>query len=69
MIRILVGSAIQVSLGKTKMGLKEIIEKENRSSAGITLPPHGLYFKRAYYQEYPQIDTLYHSEVFTNRPL
>ncbi len=65
MIRILVGSAIQVSLGKTKMGLKEIIEKENRSSAGITLPPYGLYFKRAYYQDYPQINSLYHSEVLS----
>ncbi len=63
MIRILVGSAIQVSLGKTKMGLKEIIEKENRISAGITLPPYGLYFKRAYYKEYPQINNLYYSEV------
>lgn len=59
MIRILVGSAMQIAMGKKDTSLVGILEKANRNIAGITLPPHGLYFYRAYYKDYPEIDFLY----------
>ncbi len=63
MIRILVGSILQISHEKLKMGIREIMEKQDRKMAGSTLPPFGLYFYRAYYQQFPEVEGLYHSEV------
>lgn len=61
MIRILVGTAMQIASGKKDTSLLDILEKGNRVIAGITLPPHGLYFYRAYYRDYPQVDGMYAS--------
>lgn len=59
MIRIMVGTILGISTGKIKSSLAEILVAEDRKLAGITLPPYGLYFKRAYYEKYPEINKLY----------
>lgn len=49
MVRIMAGTLIDVSLGRNKMSIGEIIEARDRSKAGFTAPPHGLYLYRADY--------------------
>ena len=55
MIRILVGSFLNRSQGKLKKSLMEILRSKDRTLAGETAPPHGLYFRHAFYP--PQKDT------------
>lgn len=44
MVRIIVGTIVDVGLGKIKPDdIPEIIESKDRTKAGKTLPPHGLY--------------------------
>ncbi|RME91705.1 MAG: tRNA pseudouridine(38-40) synthase TruA [Candidatus Hydrogenedentota bacterium] len=53
MIRIIMGTLVHV--GKQELppvALKQILEKKRRVEAGKTLPPYGLYFYRAHYEEY-----------------
>jgi tRNA pseudouridine38-40 synthase len=69
MVRILIGSILQISNEKLKVGIREIMQMQDRKSAGITLPPYGLYFYRAYYREYPEIDSLYNSEILYERKI
>ena len=69
MVRILIGSILQISNEKLKVGIREIMQMQDRERAGITLPPYGLYFYRAYYKEYPQIDSLYNSEILYERKI
>ena len=49
MVRIIVGTLIDVNLGRSKMTVSEIIEAEDRSRAGFTAPPDGLYLYRVNY--------------------
>ncbi len=60
MVRITVGTLLDIGKGRWESrSIESILEEEDRTRAGITLPPHGLYFVRAYYQNYPQINALY----------
>lgn len=50
MVRIIVGTLTEVGQGKIKASdLPEIIESRNRSRAGFTAPPQGLYLKEIYF--------------------
>lgn len=50
MVRIMVGTLLRVSQGKIKPDdIREIINSKNRSLAGPTAPPHGLYLNRIFY--------------------
>ncbi|TGN19442.1 tRNA pseudouridine(38-40) synthase TruA [Leptospira idonii] len=60
MVRITVGTLLDIGKGRWESrSIESILEEEDRSQAGITLPPHGLYFVRAYYKNFPQIHALY----------
>lgn len=60
MVRITVGTLLDIGKGRWKSrSIGSILEEKNRSIAGITLPPDGLYFVRAYYEDYPEIHELY----------
>ncbi len=50
MVRILVGTLIEVSEGKIKKDdIKNIIYSKNRKNAGFTAPPQGLYLNKVVY--------------------
>lgn len=50
MVRIAVGTLLEVQQGKIKPeDIKGIIEAQDRSKAGFTAPPHGLYLKEVNY--------------------
>ncbi len=50
MVRIMVGTLIYVNEGKIKQGeIKEIIEQKDRTKAGITVIPDGLYLNKVFY--------------------
>ena len=50
MVRIIVGTLVEVGLGKKEAcNLVGIIESRNRSNAGFTAPPNGLYLKEIYF--------------------
>lgn len=50
MVRIMVGTLLFVNEGKIKPGeLKDVIESKDRSRAGKTAPPQGLYLNRVNY--------------------
>ena len=50
MVRILVGTALAVSDGRINPNdFNSIIESKNRSAAGKTVPPHGLYLNKVFY--------------------
>ncbi len=52
MVRIIVGTLVEVGTGKIKPEeIKGIIESCNRSNAGHTAPPTGLYLIEVYYHE------------------
>ena len=52
MVRILVGTALFVSEGKiSPCDFEKIIESKERSAAGPTVPPYGLYLNKVYYDE------------------
>ena len=60
MVRIMSGTLIDIGRGRLKdRNMKQIIEARDRNAAGITLPPYGLYFIKAYYADYPEIENLY----------
>lgn len=60
MVRITVGTLLDIGKGRWESrSIATILQEKNRNAAGVTLPPHGLYFVRAYYQEYPEIHDLY----------
>jgi tRNA pseudouridine38-40 synthase len=57
MIRVLVGTLVQVGLGKiTTEEFETILQARDRKKAGPTAPPHGLFFVKA---EYPHGETKY----------
>jgi len=46
MVRILVGTLIDIGRGKlTEKSAKEALDTQDRSKAGVTMPPNGLYLK------------------------
>lgn len=50
MVRIMVGTLICVNEGKIKKGtIKDIIEQKDRTKAGITVVPDGLYLNKVFY--------------------
>jgi len=50
MVRAMVGTLVEVGLGKrTPNSLTEVLRARNRSAAGQTAPPHGLYLMRVDY--------------------
>lgn len=52
MVRIMVGTLLFVNEGKIKPGeLKSVIASKDRTKAGKTAPPQGLYLNRVNYQE------------------
>ena len=52
MVRIMAGTLTEVARGKRKWeDIPEIIESKNRSRAGITAPPEGLYLREVFYEE------------------
>ncbi len=52
MVRIICGTVLDVGLGKIPLEeIDEIILSGDRKRAGKTLPPHGLYLVKVYYEE------------------
>ena len=52
MVRIMVGTLLEVGRGKRAPAqIPEILEKKQRSAAGVTAPAHALYLHRLYYQD------------------
>ena len=52
MVRAVVGTLVDVGLGKsTVQDVRTIIEEQNRSAAGTSVPAHGLYLVRIDYPE------------------
>ncbi|MBR1810485.1 MAG: tRNA pseudouridine(38-40) synthase TruA [Clostridia bacterium] len=50
MVRIIVGTLLYVHMGKIARGtIPDIIKAKDRTAAGITAPPQGLYLNRIYY--------------------
>lgn len=50
MVRIIVGTLVEVGLGKIEPDqIKQIIEQGKRENAGKTLPPQGLYLLNVEY--------------------
>ncbi|WP_082760966.1 tRNA pseudouridine(38-40) synthase TruA [Leptospira alstonii] len=65
MIRILTGTLLEIANGKRKVrNVLDILSSKDRTIAGITLPPYGLYFIRAYYDFHPEIDLMYSHRDF-----
>ena len=53
MVRIIAGTLVDVGLGKIKPEqISSIIESKDRTKAGKTLPPHGLFLVSVEYGEY-----------------
>ncbi len=60
MVRIIAGTLLDIGKGKIKdRNITEILEKKDRKYAGTTLPAHGLYFRRATYEKFPEINSFY----------
>ena len=52
MVRAIVGTLLQIGEGKTmENSVKEIIKKKNRSFAGISVPPQGLFLTKISYPD------------------
>lgn len=49
MVRIMVGTLIYFDLGKLDRGISGIIQSQDRTLAGITVPPQGLSLEKVYY--------------------
>lgn len=49
MVRIIVGTYLAANEGKLKMSVSDIIATGDRSYAGPTAPPHGLYLNEVFY--------------------
>ena len=51
MVRIIVGTAVDVSFGRIKIeDVEEIFSSKNRNLAGITAPPQGLFLEKVIYK-------------------
>ena len=48
-VRIMVGTLVDIGLGKISKSISEIIALKKREYAGVTAPPHGLYLTKVEY--------------------
>ena len=48
-VRIMVGTLVDIGLGKISKSISEIISLKKREYAGVTAPPHGLYLTNVEY--------------------
>ncbi len=55
MVRIIVGTIVDRAKNKLMYSFKEILESKDRTKAGRTAPPEGLYFRKAYYPDIPEL--------------
>jgi len=55
MVRIIVGTIVDRAKNKLQYSFKEILESKDRTKAGRTAPPEGLYFRKAYYPDIPEL--------------
>lgn len=52
MVRIMVGTLLYINEGKIEAdAIEEIIRSRDRTKAGITVPPQGLYLNKVFYDE------------------
>jgi len=51
MVRIIVGTLIEASLGRLEMSIPEIIASQERKNAGFTAPACGLYLNKVEYRD------------------
>ncbi len=52
MVRAVVGTLLQIGLGKrTVQDMHRVIKSQDRSEAGASVPAHGLYLTRILYPE------------------
>ena len=52
MVRIITGTLVDIGLGKIPCDhMKKIIEAKDRTAAGHTAPPYGLYLAEVYYED------------------
>jgi len=49
MVRIMVGTALQTLTGRIKQPIADIIASHDRNRAGCTMPAHGLYLNKVFY--------------------
>jgi len=50
MVRIIVGTLVEIGLGKrNRDDIVNILEAKNRKAAGHTAPPQGLFLERVFY--------------------
>lgn len=49
MVRIIVGTLVDIGRGRINESLKDIINSKNRGKCGHTAPPHGLFLKKVDY--------------------
>lgn len=49
MVRIIIGTLVDIGRGQITTSLKDIINSKNRNMAGHTAPAHGLFLKKVYY--------------------
>ncbi|MDR1773291.1 MAG: tRNA pseudouridine(38-40) synthase TruA [Clostridioides sp.] len=50
MVRIIVGTLVDIGRGKIEISMKEIIENKSRGTAGHTAPPQGLFLEEVLYE-------------------
>ncbi len=55
MVRIIVGSIIDKAKNKLPYTFSEILNSRDRTKTGRTAPPEGLYFRKAYYPDVPEL--------------
>ena len=61
MVRIMVGTLIDIAKQENKLSVMDILKKEDRSYAGKTLPASGLFFLGPSYKENLKIESLQHN--------
>lgn len=49
MVRIMVGTVLEIASGRIKHGIPYILEQKDRKAAGRTVPAHGLFLKKVFY--------------------
>ena len=58
MVRNIVGTLFQVGLGRQPVSwVKTVLHSKDRTQAGMTIPPQGLHFIKAYYSEVLGVNT------------
>ena len=61
MVRIMVGTLIDIAKQENKLSIMDILKKEDRAYAGKTLPASGLFFLGPSYKENLNIESLEHN--------